>query len=86
MKKNSYLAPTRRIFFNRFWGREKRREEKRREKFFCLETQLLSKRRGELYKVALKKVIFFSSLINVIVRERNDTFLYLSRETVSVLY
>jgi len=78
----------RRIFssLDGVWGGEKR--EERREFFFCLRKHDSFKRREERERdeVVLKKVIFCLFSQNVIVRERNDAFLCLSRETVSVWY
>jgi hypothetical protein len=64
------------------WGAWGPKREKRREKilFFFQKGE-----RRDIKSVVLKKVTFFLfSHQNVIVRERNDAFLYLSRETVSV--
>jgi len=64
------------------------REERRENFFFGLETTR-SKRRELRERVCVrsKELLFFSPLSqNVIVRERNDAFLCLSRETVSVWY
>ena len=62
------------------------REEERGENFFLPWKQLFQKERKR-ESVRAQKSYFFSLLSqNVIVRERNDAFLCLSRETVSVWY
>jgi hypothetical protein len=64
------------------------RKEKREENFFLPgNTRLFQKERRERERdeVVLKKVIFCLFSQNVIVRERNDTFQPLSRNSLGII-